>query len=69
MMFQLKDVYNKLFIIISKAKVTYMTSHKLETNDMEKYLLPRKVTNNNKLREFHLKYYTDIWQQTPYCTR
>ena len=40
----------------SKSKVTYMTNHKLETNDMEKYyLLPRKVTNNNKLREFQFK--------------
>ncbi len=56
MRFKLKDVYNKLIEIkmekalFSKSKVTYMTSHKLKTKDMEKYyLLPRKVTNNNKL--------------------
>ncbi len=42
MLFKLKDVYNKLIEIkmekvqFSKAKVTYMTSHKLDTNDMEK---------------------------------
>ncbi len=33
-----------------------MTSHRVEKNDMEKYcILPRKVTDDNKLREFQYK--------------
>ena len=69
MLFKRKDFYHKLIEIkigkvqFSKAKATYMTSYKLETNYMEKYyLLPRKVTNNNQLREFQFKI---LHRQTP----
>ena len=48
----MKKVHN----LKAKAKITYMTSHQLETQDMQKYyLLPRNDTKNNKLREFQFK--------------
>ncbi len=66
MLLKLKGIYNKLIEIkmekvqFSKAKITYMTCHKLETNDLENIIYsPKMLMIKTNWENFNLKYYMD----------